>query len=428
MNKKIKNISSFVTCFVFAFSVFVAANFAYAGELGSKGGTLGIAAVVNDEVITFLDLQKRAMLVMGTSGIKDDAQTRRRLLPQVLRALIDEKLKLQEAKKNNIEVDEKSIGKAIAFIEKQNNISKGGLKKKVENLGLGIETLEDQVRPEVAWMALVSKKLSSKINVSAEEVEEIVAKLEANKDKPKRLVSEIFLPVENPIDDVRIKEMANHILAQIKAGGSFSAMARQFSQSPTSSRGGDLEWVFAGQLDEELESVLDVMSVGEVSEPVRALDGYHVLFLRAVHGGGEGDKKSTVGEKYFLSRIILPKSKSISALKKINKVNSCNVFNKLAAKIGADGSGYIGQVDAGDMSKQIKNTVKSLPIGKPSRVLKLGDDKVVMMVCNKQDSNKMYSIPSKEVITNRLRAQRLEMHARRYLRDLRREAIIDIRL
>jgi peptidyl-prolyl cis-trans isomerase SurA len=429
MKRITNNIWRLLTCFAFIAALSVA-DIARAEGAKSNAGTLGIAAIVNDEAITFMDLQKRAILVMGTSGIKDNAETRRKLLPQVLRALIEEKLKLQEAKKNNIDVSKEQLAKALVYVEKQNKLPEGGLKKKVEGLGLGLDALEAQLLPEIAWMELVNKKLSRNVNVSPEEVGEIVAKLEANKDKPKRLVSEIFLPVENPANDARIKDMADNIINQLKSGASFPALARQFSQSPTAARGGDLEWVFSGQLDEELETALEQLSVGDVSLPIRAIDGYHILLLRATHGGGDKGSKAASGDKYFLSRIVLPSdaAKKASVLKKVKQANSCAVFNEIAEKSGAEGSGYIGAVDVRDMSTKIKKTVTGLAIGQPSKAIKLGGDNVIMMVCNKQDSNKMYSIPSKEVIAKRLRAQRMEMHARRYLRDLRREAIIDLRL
>lgn len=388
---------------------------------------LGIAAVVNDEVITFYDLQKRTMLIMGTSGMKDDEQTRNKLLPQVLRALIDEKIKMQEAAKNNVEVTDTEIEKAISFVAKQNKVTVGQLNKKVEKIGLGIDALKDQIRPEIAWMSLIGRKLRRNIMVSPEEVDDIIAKLEEDKDKPKRLVSEIFIPVENPAEDEKIKDIASQMLNQIKKGVSFAAMARQFSQSPTAANGGDMEWVFSGQLEQELEDALDNMEVGQVAGPIRAIDGYHILFLRAKHGG-DANGSASGGEKYYLSRIVLPKNSYSSVLKEANATKSCNEFNGLAQKSGASGSGYIGEIAAKDLSKTIKNAIGNLPIGKTSKPIKIGDNKMIMMVCNKQNANKMYSIPSKEAITNQMREQRLKMHARRYLRDLRREAIIDIRL
>lgn len=408
-------------------SLFCVACFCSKNVCANEAKQLGIAAVVNDEVITFYDLQKRAMLIMGTSGMKDDEQTRSRLLPQVLRALIDEKLKMQEAAKNDIEVTDAEIDKAIDFVAKQNKVTVEQLKKKVEETGLGMDALKDQIRPEIAWMSLIGRKLGHNIMVSPEEVDDIIAKLEEDKDKPKRLVSEIFLPVENPAEEGKIREIASQMIEQIKKGVSFAAMARQFSQSPTAANGGDMEWVFSGQLEQELEDALDDMDVGQVAGPIRAIDGYHILFLRAKHGGDVNGGASG-GEKYYLSRIVLPKNSYSSVLKKANAVKSCNEFNNLAQKSGASGSGYIGEIAAKDLSKTIKEAIENLPIGKVSKPIAVGDNKMVMMVCNKQNAGKMYSIPSKEAITNQLREQRLEMHARRYLRDLRREAIIDIRL
>src|SRR4030095_16398355 len=88
---------------------------------------LGIAAVVNDEVISVFDLISRVRLVMLSSNIADSPETRQKIAPQVLRSLIDEKLQLQEAKRQSVTASDDELAKGLEQIEKQKNRRAGQL-------------------------------------------------------------------------------------------------------------------------------------------------------------------------------------------------------------------------------------------------------------------------------------------------------------
>src|ERR671916_1850674 len=82
-----------------------------------------IAAVVNDEVVSVFDLVSRMQIVMLSSNIPDTPELRERMGRQVLRSLIDERLQLQEAKRQNVTVSDADVEKALLQIAQQNNMS-----------------------------------------------------------------------------------------------------------------------------------------------------------------------------------------------------------------------------------------------------------------------------------------------------------------
>src|SRR5690348_12192967 len=100
-----------------------------------------IAAVVNDEVISVRDLAARLHLVIVSANIPDTPENEQKLSHQVLRNLIDEKLEMQEAKRLNVTVSESEINAALARLERQNKMPKGGLDRFLDSHGIDRSTL-----------------------------------------------------------------------------------------------------------------------------------------------------------------------------------------------------------------------------------------------------------------------------------------------
>src|SRR5688500_16678796 len=113
-----------------------------AAPLGAQE-TLRIAAVVNDEVISVFDLANRTRLALLTTGLPDNMDTRRRLQPQVLRSLIDERIQTQEAARQNISATESEMQSAIARIEENNRMPPGGLEQVIRQSGVQRSTVMD---------------------------------------------------------------------------------------------------------------------------------------------------------------------------------------------------------------------------------------------------------------------------------------------
>ena len=139
------------------------------GAVTASAQETRIAAVVNDDMISLGDLEARVKLVLLSSQLPDDEQTRQRVTPQVLRTLIDEKLEVQEAKKFNVTASDADVNKSIERIEHQNNMPKGGLEKVLTERGIPRSTLVDQITASLVWNKLVEGKLGSNVSVSDDE-------------------------------------------------------------------------------------------------------------------------------------------------------------------------------------------------------------------------------------------------------------------
>lgn len=240
-----------------------------------------IAAVVNDDAITASDVKERLDLLMISSGIPPSEEIRKRLMPQVINMLVDESLMMQEATRAGIKITPQDIETGFATIAQQNGMPLDQFKAMMKRQGVPVRAVENQIRAQMAWGKVVQQKIRPTITVNDLEVDNMLERLRANIGTSEYLVGEIFLPIDNPSQEVDVKQLAMRLTREmLQAKAPFQRVATQFSQSASAKRGGDLGWVQEGQLSPEIEEVLLRMNEGDLSEPIRTLSGYYIITLR----------------------------------------------------------------------------------------------------------------------------------------------------
>ena len=204
----------------------------------AQNNLMRIAAVVNDDIISVLDLEQRLRLAALSSNLNLDAQTRQRLMPQVLRSLIDERLQLQEATANSVTATDQEIENEIGNLAQRNNMNANQLAGLLASRGIDIQTLRNQYNSQIAWAKYVGRRLMRQVDVGEDEIDAELARLTEVADQPQKRVYEIFLGIDNPDEANEIRSNAERLLNQIRDGADFSSLARSFSQSGTASAGG----------------------------------------------------------------------------------------------------------------------------------------------------------------------------------------------
>lgn len=391
-----------------------------------------IAAVVNDEIVTADDLAARMELVVRSSGVADTAAERQRLSSQVLRALIDEKLQTQEAKRLKITVSKDEVNEALARIESQNNMPKGGLDAYLKQAGISRESLVDQLTASLAWGKVVHNQLWQDVTIPDEEVNETMARLKADAGKPQSRISEIFLAVDSPRQESEVKRLADQLIEQIRAGANFGAVARQFSQSPSAAVGGDIGWVTPTQLGSPLGDAVEHMKPGEMSYPIRTSSGFYVLFLTQRRTLGEVNPDDTV---LSLAQVVFPlaadaapeeRQRVMAQAQRISDTaKSCGEMAKIGREQSPQLSGEVPKTRAGDLPSDLRPIIMALQIAQPSKPLPLRGGVGVVMVCERKEPPS--SMPTRNEVMESLARERLDALARRYMRDLHRSAFVDIR-
>ncbi len=251
-----------------------------------SGARAGIAAVVNDDAITFSDIRNRMRLYMVSMPPNPPPEALKKIEQQTLGKLIDETLQMQEAKRLGIVVEEAQVNSGMAQLAVNNKMTGEQFQEKLASSGIKPSTLLAKIRAEIAWGMVVRRKLRPQVNVSETEIDNEMSRLARSKGKPEYQVAEIFLPVTSPETESLTRQDAGKILTQLGSGASFPLLAKQFSKAPGASQGGDLGWVQQGQLDPALDQALSGMEPGQLTQPIKTERGYHILFLRDKRDGG----------------------------------------------------------------------------------------------------------------------------------------------
>jgi peptidyl-prolyl cis-trans isomerase SurA len=389
--------------------------------------TLRAAAVVNDEIISMLDLEMRLRLAILVTGQKDSPRLRNRLTAKVIRGLIDERLQIQEAERLGITITDEQLGLAVEDISRRNNLTPENFIKLLQSRGILPRAFLDQVRAELTWRALVGRRLRPSVQITDDEVEEVVRRIVAISGAARRRVSEIFLAVDTVLQEDEVRANAERLIEQLREGADFASLARQFSESATAAQGGNLGWIQDGQLPEELDTALANMRPGMLSRPIRALSGYHILRLVDEQQTSLGDV--TLHLKQILFAVPSDASEEQRreavdrAVEARQQITGCAGLDELASKIGAPGSGDLGTVKPSDLPPQIRHAVMSLPIGQASQPVPVSGGLSVLVVCDRADSG-----IDRDRVKERLTGEQLDLLSRRFMRDLRRDANVDIRL
>ncbi len=396
-------------------------------------GVQRIAAVVNDDVVSIHDVRQRAQLAIFSSGIPDTAENRQRIASQVLRALIDERLQLQEAKKRSISISRREIRGGIAEIEKRNRLEPGALEKTLRDNGLGFQTMVDQITAGIAWQKLVQRRLSPRISIGDDEVAEVIARLKATRGQDEYRLAEIYLAVDSPDDEAAIRQTAERMVEQIRAGARFDALAREFSQSATAAVGGDLGWAALSEIDPEIVAAIKEMEEGTVLDPVRTLSGFRIIALISKRKVATADPKDI---KVTLRQVLAPIEEGAGEgdiAAKIDRANSaratvsgCDEAPALARRLDAETPLDLGTLAMADLSPQIRKAISGVAVGGTSEPVRVPGGLVMLMVCDRQAP--IVSLPDDQTVLDQIRNRRLDLMARRYLRDLRRAAVIDVRV
>ncbi len=240
-----------------------------------------IATIVNDDIITFSDINNRMQMIISSSRLSDTQDVRTKLMPQVLAALIDEQIRLQEANRLEITVSSEEIDQAFMQIAAQNNMSKEQFSDMLRQGRINIGSMERQIESQIAWQKVVQKQLHRKVQISDVDIDDVLERLANSKGKTEYLLAEIFLPVDELAQEKDVKNLANKFVRQIKKKEvSFVRIAQQFSKAAGSSQGGDIGWIREGYLPEELDEAVAGLGMNEISAAVRSLSGYHIFFLR----------------------------------------------------------------------------------------------------------------------------------------------------
>lgn len=389
-------------------------------------------AIVNGTILTDTDIDQRLALVLVANGGKIEAEERQRLRLQVLRNLIDETLQIQEAKANEIEITPEEIDQTFTRVAGNFRRSPKDFTTYLTEVGSSATSMKRQIEGELAWRRLLGRRVEPFISVGEEEVRAVMSRLNADKGQVEYHIGEIFLS-GNPATLNETRANAERILEQLRQGASFAAYARQFSEASTAAVGGDLGWVRAQQLPAELAAVATEMQPGGISPPIAVSGGYSIIVLidrRQILTTDQRDAVLSLKQVSITFGANVTETQAAprveSFAKAMKAVAGCGAVNDAAKALGAEVV-ESDQVRVRDLPPQLQTMMGELQVGQATPPFgSLKDGVRSLVLCGKDDPETV-SGPSFDQIYAQMEEERVNRRARRYLRDLRRDAVIEYR-
>lgn len=390
-------------------------------------------ALVNGKIVTGTDVDQRVALLLAANEAKDVPEAEiQRLRLQVLRNLIDETLQIQEATAQEMTVTPEEVNETYGRLANDRfNRSVEALDAYLRSVGSSPQSLKRQIEGELAWDRLLRRNVAPFVNVSSEEVNELYQRLQASRGTAEYRIGEIFLSA-NPTNRTAVSENAQRIVEQLRQGGSFVAYARQFSEASTASVGGDLGWIRIEQLQNpQLEEVARQLQPGQLVGPIEIPGGFSILYLIDKRQVGMADPRDAV---MSLKQISLDFPQGISQedarqraaafAQTVQSIHGCGQADSAAAAIGAEVVTN-DQIAVRSLPEALQSALLELNVGQATPPFGSLDDGVrVLMLCGRDDPAPEAG-PDRETLQSAMEDDRINKRAQRYLRDLRRDAVIE---
>jgi len=399
-----------------------------------QGMTEDVIAHVNDEVITNYDIGQRMRLLVITAGIQPTRDDLAELQQYALSSLIDERLEMQELRREekeqkiNIIATDSVVDDAISDMAKDAHMTSDQLISSLGQQGIGPETLRAQMRAQLSWRDWIRGRYGSQVLVGEDQIRAFQQRVAAEASKPKYLISEVFIDAGKAGGEQPAMDEAGQLIAQLHQGAPFAAVARQFSAAATAANGGDAGWVTAGELDPEVQAALDAMRPGTLSAPIAVKDGVYIISLRDRQAGG-----SSLLISLKQAAIALPADApqdqvdaaraTLETLR--GQLHGCDNFETIAGRVPGVLAGDLGEAEVKDLAQAFRDAALALPVGQISEPIRSDQGLHLLAVCGKR-SNTAEGLDHDQ-IENRLMGERLEMINKRSIRDLRNSASIEVR-
>ena len=388
----------------------------------------GIIATVNDRIITGFDLRQRMLVLMAMTQVQPTEENIGAIQQQALNDLIDQHLQAAElAKFEQLKIGDAEIDQEIADMARQAGTTPASYINFLEQGGISIPAFREQMRTEIGWRELVGGRFRDRARVTKGQVDQAMRQMTESATKPQYLIGEIYLEAARVGGMQEAMSGAQQLVQQMIQGAPFMAVARQFSAAPSAARGGDAGWVVQGTVQPALQSVMDTLEPGQLSNPIPVDGGVYILYMRDKRSGAS---TSMVKMKQVMVELpenadeaqVAAATQRLEALR--GQLTCDNILTRARSEPGLLGAD-LGESDVADLLPQFQQVARSAEVGSVSTAVRTPLGVHLLAVCDRRLGGP--DAPSAQQVEARLQNQNYAMLGRRYLRDLRADALIEIK-
>lgn len=388
---------------------------------------VGVAAIVNDDLITSSDVSGRYQMAVQGANLRPNEAEAKAIRKQALDALIDEQIRLQEAKRQSVMPEDKEVDEGFARLAEQNRLSADEFKKLLNRTPGVYESLRRQIKTQIAWNNVIMKKIRPQITIGETDVNAYLAEKAKNPAKVEYQVAEIFM--RNTESN---KNLAQQLVQDLRSGKQrFSVIARQFSQGLEASKGGLLGWIEEKRLEPVLDQAIAGTPVGNITDVITSQRGLHIFLVREKRDILPAEQAS---QRVHIKQIVLklpPQTpaeihqKAQDHMKFLrSQSKDCKVMDEVIAKVNSPLARDLGPVRWADVPSAIRPVIKDLPIDTISETQRQPDGYAIYMVCGREENS---ATTMRDDIADQIGTERLNRMQSRYYRDLRASSFVDIK-
>jgi len=416
----------------------------YAEDLSETGDFLdGIAAIVNEGVVLESKLREQIATIIRRA----ESQPEPIPLPppdvlrdQVLERLVIDEVQLQRAAQIGLQIPDQMVNQAIAGIGAQQNppVPFEQMPQMIEADGTNWLDFREQVREELMLEQLRRIDVGQRIEVAPREIRQCIVDLEssvvANSDYELSHIVMSLPEGADPAEVARVQEIMNNVYQQVMDGADFRQFAIRYSEGPTAFEGGSLGWLEGGNVPTLFTDVLKEMGKGDVSEPFRWGNSYHIVKvddLRSIMQRSE--------ENQVLARHILVSPDEIiddaTARQKLNdairRIDEGEEFGEVAKLVSDDpGSanegGELGWAGPGVFVDEFQAAIDGLEIGERSEPFRSPFGWHVVEVLDRRVYDNTEEVKERNC-DRRIRNSKMQDETQLWIRRLRDLAFVDKR-
>ncbi len=378
--------------------------------------------VVNEGVVSGYELEQRARLLEAFGAGGD-------LLALAEDQLINERLQLQAGKELGLEITEEAIEGGATEFAARRELTADTVRQALSARGIAPETFNDFIEAGITWRSVVQTRFR-RIATPTENDLDAALDLASRGIQESVLLQELGMPFSERGEEATL-ELARRLSRELNRGGNFNAAVRRYSRTPSSARGGRLDWLPAASLPPQVAAQVLALQKGEVTAPIpitRGVSMLKLLDIREEPRQDTGDGTLTV----TYSQLIIPLSQSagdgavnaaqVQAEKIRSETSLCSDLDRRADEFGV-GSGRSEPTPVSAVSSDISLLLAQMDPGD----IEIQNDArgvVLLMLCARSDET---SPEEREALRRRLFNQRMNTLGQGYLQDLRGDAVIERR-
>jgi peptidyl-prolyl cis-trans isomerase SurA len=417
-------------------------------ELGSTGELLdGVAAVVDEGVVLKSELTESMQVVMENlraQQAKQPPEQRQQLPPmsliekQVLEQLIVKEIELQRAKRLGITVGDDMLNQALSRVAQNLGYTLAELPAVLAGEKIDYAMYREDSRKDLIIEQLQQRDVLSRITITPRELEQCLAQREAKAtDQFDYNISHILIGISasaTPDEVAAARKKIDDIYARLQGGEDFARLAVEESQAQTALNGGSLGWRKGSELPTLFSDLVVNMKPGDFSEPIQSGGGFQIVKLNDMRGA-----ERTLVNQLHVRHILLRPNEILddAAVKQKligirEQIEGGDAFNTVAQAVSEDATsategGDLGWVSPGDLPPEFEQVLADLKIGELSQPFKTRYGWHLAEVTEERSYDKTDEMKQQEC-QQQIRASKAEEERELWLRKLRDQAYVDIRL